>query len=120
MRYVSPETFEFDGIVQKYPGCHFEVAEYIDTHNIYIGIIDEDGSVARCTINIPRSIPNDRIAIKDWSENEGMDFKLKEMNIIEGDPVDCELSGFVTIDVYMLGEKGKQLVNEYLKEKENG
>ena len=118
--YTSPETFTFKGMICEYPDCHFEISRYQGTNNIYIGIIDNEGPICRCTVNIPRSIPDDRIAIKDWSENEGMDVTLKEMNIIEGDPIDCELSGFVTIDIYMLGEKGKQLVSEHLKEKENG
>ena len=114
--YTSPETFTFKGIACEYSNCHFEISRYQGTNNIYIGIVDDEGPICRCTVNISRPIPDDRIAIKDWSENEGMDVTLKEMNIIQGDPVDCELSGFVTIDIYMLGEKGKQLITEYTNE----
>lgn len=107
--------FTFRGSVCDYPNCAFTIKRYGMNNNIYIGIISKDeGPICHCTVNTPTKLPDDRIAVKDWSENEGMVEKLKDLDMITGDPVDYIHSGLVNIGVYMLSENGKQLLNEAL------
>jgi hypothetical protein len=56
-------------------------------------------------------MPDGCIAVKNWSENSGMDTFLKKMGIIEKNPI-CHLnSGFVKIPIYCLTKEGKKLYN---------
>jgi hypothetical protein len=48
-------------------------------------------------------LPDDRVAIKTYSENEGIVSLLLNANVIEGSPIQQVKSGFVTIPVYKLG-----------------
>ena len=112
---MSQEMFTYHGIFSDYPNCNFVVRRYGSPKNIYIGIVSRDeGPICHCTINTQCELPDDRIAVKDYSENEGMVERLKELDIITGDPVEYISSGFVDIGVYMLSEKGKKLVQESL------
>jgi hypothetical protein len=47
-------------------------------------------------------VPAGCIAVKDWSENEGVPAILLQSGVIEGDPVARVSSGFVAIPIYRL------------------
>lgn len=89
----------------------FKTSRYMDNGNNALVIMDMDESgeeidtYAVCSVNPGREIPCDMIAVKDWSENEGMVEFLKKEGVIEGDPVERIPSGFVTIKVFMLTKK---------------
>ena len=54
------------------------------------------------TSAISTPIPIGCIAVKDWSENEGVPAILLQAGVIEGDPVAQVSSGFVAIPIYRL------------------
>lgn len=101
--YTSP----FGGF---YKNCHFNTNHYLNG-NKALQIVDDEGVICTCSVNGLRINDTDEIGIKDWSENEGMvDFLLKN-EIIFGEPIDYENSGFVTIPYYKLTDKGMELFN---------
>jgi hypothetical protein len=54
------------------------------------------------TSTISSAVPTGCIAVKDWSENEGVPAILLQSGVIEGDPVARVSSGFVAIPIYRL------------------
>ena len=100
------ETFTYLGE----PNCHFEAHRYCKTNNLALCIVDSNGEqYCVASVNIAdMPLGDDKIAIKNWSENEGVDTLLKEQGII-GEMVDFVPSGFVEIPIYELTEKGKAL-----------
>jgi hypothetical protein len=54
------------------------------------------------TSAISSPVPTGCIAVKDWSENEGVPAMLLKSDVIEGDPVARVSSGFVAIPIYRL------------------
>ena len=65
-----------------------------------------------CSINPGVLVPEDYLAVKDYSENEGMVEFLKAEGVIEGDPVGKIPSGFVEIPVYVLTQKGLDIFKD--------
>jgi hypothetical protein len=61
---------------------------------------DEPWLTASCAIDAP--IPAGCIAVKDWSENEGVPSLLARCGIIDGEPVARARSGFVAVPIYRL------------------
>jgi len=76
----------------------------------------EDWCVA--TVAVPEGLPDDLIAVKNWSENEGMTGVLERAGLIEGRPVKNLQSGFVQIPVYRLTALGLQLARTQLGAKD--
>ena len=70
---------------------------------------EEEGPICVCTVNPGERVDDGRIAIKDYSENEGMADTLLEMGIIKGKPLYTIPSGWVQIPVYELTDKGLSL-----------
>ena len=95
------------------PNCHFEPHRYCGTNNLALCIVDSNGEqYCVASVNIAnKPLSDDRIAIKNWSENEGVDTFLKKLGII-GAMVDFVISGFVDIPIYELTEKGKAIFKE--------
>ena len=56
------------------------------------------------TVNLGKSLPPELVPIKDYAENEDIAEMLIEANIIEPEPVDATISGFVVIHTYRLTE----------------
>ena len=79
-----------------------KVTEYTNGRNAIL-LIDEDGDeLCVGSVNIPDAdIAPDEVAIKDYSENEGMLSFLME-NAIVSAPVRQEQSGYVTIPICKL------------------
>lgn len=93
----------------------FKTSRYSQNGNnaLMIVVTDEEGNEIEpycvCSVNPGKSIPEDQIAVKDYSENKGMVDFLRAEGIIEGDPTESISSGFVTIPVFRLSGKGKEL-----------
>ena len=103
-------TFTFKSKYGTYENCSFS-AGYYPNGNIGIEIwSDSEGPITKVTVNPDVKIPADRIAIKNYSENEGMVDWLVSMNIIEKDTSTTIISGWVEIPVHMLTEYGKQML----------
>jgi hypothetical protein len=67
--------------------------------------------VARCTSNIPdMDLADDEVAIKDYSENEGMFECLYKHHIIQLPTREVQ-SGFVTLPVCKLTDEAKALIS---------
>ena len=62
--YVSPYG--------NYEECYFQVGKYTNGNTAIEIWNNEDGPITKVTVNPDIKLPNDRIAIKDYSENEGM------------------------------------------------
>lgn len=97
----------------SYPNCEFVTNRYMNGNLALQVVSSEEGLITTCTVNPGEEIGDDFIAVKNYSENEGMDETLKEMGII-GEKVDEIPSGFVTIPVYKLTKKGKELFKDEL------
>lgn len=100
------EKFTYFSKYGTYENCQFMVGLYANG-NLGIEIwSDEEGPITKVTVNPDIKIPTDRIAIKNYSENEGMVDFLVEEDLIEPDPVQIIESGFVTIPVHKLTTYG--------------
>ena len=92
-----------------YAGCRFAARRY-GNGNPALSVVDDEGVICICSVNPPDTRLRDGlIAVKDWSENEGMVELLKKHDVIAGDPVMLVPSGFVSIGVYELTDHGRSL-----------
>ena len=104
------DNFTYRSMYGEYEGCWFEAGRYVDG-NPALRIMSGEGPVCTCSVNPPDEILADgEIAIKDWSENQGVGNWLKLHGVIvREDPVRRIPSGFVMIPVYRLTDAGKAL-----------
>lgn len=101
-------SFTFWNIYGNYEDCDFQVKRYVGTDNLCVEIWNpEDGCIIRATVNTEHKLPDDRIAIKNYSENAGMVKWLYANDIIEEHPVQILDINFVEIPVHRLTEFGK-------------
>lgn len=92
----------------EYPDCEFVPARYCNG-NLALQVISEtEGPITTCTVNPGFTIEDNAIAIKNYSENDGMVDTLKGMGII-GKELYRVRSGFVEIPIYELTEKGLEI-----------
>lgn len=92
-----------------YENCEWSARQYGNGNLALQVVSEEDGPICVCTVNPGERVDDGRIAIKDYSENEGMVDTLLEMGIIKGDPLYTIPSGWVQIPVYELTDKGLAL-----------
>lgn len=59
-------------------------------------------NIATATTNLGYVLPGNIVAIKDWSENEGMVNTLISAGIIHSNPIDIVPSGFVNVGFFKL------------------
>lgn len=90
-----------------------EVGRYAENGNIALrGIVvdPENGEEPWCTftVNMGENLPDDRVCLKTWSENLGVEQVLLEANIIEFEACDILINEFVDAPVYMLTEHAKR------------
>lgn len=93
-----------------YPDCRFRTGRY-NNGNVALQVEGPEGLVCTCSVNPGVPLPGNELAVKDWSENEGMVEGLKRQGVIFGDPVktlptEC---GFVKIKVFPLTAYGESL-----------
>ena len=108
---TTKDKFTFESAYAKYPDCNFQASRYMDNRNLALMIVHEESGerIAIASVNPGKKLPDDRIAVKDYSENAGMVKALRNLGVIEDEPVDVIPSGFVVIPVFMLTESGKEL-----------
>lgn len=89
--------------------CKFVVNRYCNNDNLAISIFSRTaGPICNVTVGIDDKLDDDKIAVKTYSENEGMDDWLYQNGYIENIPCFYINSGFVDIPVYKLTELGKK------------
>jgi hypothetical protein len=109
----TSDKFTYTSKYATYENCMFCVNKYVHTKNLALSIYsEEEGPITTCTINTDHVSKGDEIGVKNYSENEGMVDFLKNIGIIEGEPVHVQNSGWVEIPYYKLSESGKELFNE--------
>lgn len=95
---------------QEYKNCWFSINRY-PNGNIALEIWQDDyGPIVRVTVNPGVPLPEDYLAVKDYSENKGMTDFLQRLDIIVDAPVMSIPSGHVWIHVYRLTEFGKEIL----------
>lgn len=89
--------------------CNLVPARYNDNGNLALQVMGEDG-IPYCiaSVNPGVALPDEVIAVKDYSENKGMVDFLKGEGIL-GELYTIIPSGWVDIPVYYLTESGKEL-----------
>jgi len=81
-----------------------KISRYQENGGLYLGLLDAGdeeygGSFADITVNMGCRLPNDCAAVKNYSENEGMEKFLVENGL--GKPTGQGLSsGYVTVPVF--------------------
>lgn len=91
-----------------YPNCEFVTGRY-NNGNLALSVESRDeGPICTCTVNPGVVVTHDAIAVKNYSENEGMVEVLTEMGII-GRELYRIPSGWVEIPVHELTAKGLEL-----------
>lgn len=106
------DVFEITTKYGTYNDCSFVVREYMN-HRPRIDIISNTlGPILTATVNIPEvSFDINYVAIKNYSENDGIEEELKRLGVIVDDPVTYIISGWVMIPIYRLTE---EFVEKYL------
>jgi hypothetical protein len=105
---TTDETFTFRNKWSEYPNCKFVTNRY-QNNNLALQIVDDEDVIATCTVCTGKVTDETTIAIKDYSENEGMVDFLQSLDIIEKTPTYIERSGWVTIPYYKLTLNGQEL-----------
>lgn len=68
--------------------CHAAVNKFVGgALAIQLYDIEDNSPVARATFNPEQPVPKNHVAVKVWSENEGMDKALINAGIIDPEPV---------------------------------
>ena len=110
---TKKDTFVYLGYGTAY-NCQFATGRY-GNGNLALEIMGAEGTeyegepIVRVTVNPGCAVADGHIAIKDYSENEGMVEFCKKIGIIEGNPTQVIPSGYVEITVYKLTDSGKEL-----------
>lgn len=82
--------------------CEVFMSHYHSPYNHAIILTSNGEPIATASVNIvERVLPRNQIAIKTWSENEGMHIALRKAGIIGARLYDFP-SGFVKIGVFQL------------------
>jgi len=77
--------------------------------NNAIQLVDYRGPYAHASVNPPdQQLADDEVAIKDWSENEGMAQALISAGVVAYPAVGYVNSGFVVIGIYKLTPAAQQ------------
>ena len=104
-------TFTYKSKYGEYKNCFFQTGRYLNG-NLAIEIwSNEEGPITKVTVNPDMKVSDDSIAVKDYSENEGMAAWLISEGIIEKDPLFMWPSGWVKIPIYSLTPHGKEMLD---------
>ena len=102
-------TFNLKLKYGTYNNCFFKVNKYRNG-NIALGIYNmSDGPICTVTVNPGMALPDDLIAIKNYSENSGVLESLIELGFIE-DVVGTLPQGFVEIPICTYN---KEMIDNY-------
>ena len=115
MDLTGKHTFSCKTKYGEYKDCYFKAGHY---NNGNIAILIESGEdeepIMVATVNPWQAVEDSCVAIKNYSENEGVVEVLKEQGIIVGEPEYDIPSGFVTIPVYRLADGWKDKVAVFI------
>jgi hypothetical protein len=90
--------------------CYFTTGKYYNG-NLKIQIMSSsEGPVVTATCNVDVVLDNGLVAIKNWSENSGVDIFLMTEHIIEITPEFSIEVGYTSSPVYKLTEFGKEIL----------
>lgn len=82
--------------------CEVRFSKYVDNDRTAIVLYNNDGSLmTKATVNLDIPMEPDEVAIRDYSENEGMLNVLVAAGIVS-EPIRREQSGFVMIPICKL------------------
>lgn len=102
------KTFDYvGGSGITYTGCRFEVNRYLDNNNLAVDIVDDNGCVARVTVNMGVKLGDDLICVKTWSENANMETFLKLQGFVESEDESYASNGYVSAPIMRLTAKGR-------------
>lgn len=102
---------KFDGY-----DCNVEFSTYTSNEAAGIMLVDnEDSLVTVASVNVENSakIAEDEVAIKDYSENVGIEEVLISAGVIENEFEYTVPSGFVNIPVYKLSNEAYKEVDKF-------
>lgn len=85
--------------------CKVSYSKYIRNQRISITLVDydDDYPIAVATVNIPEDLDYNEVAIKNWSENEGILKTLINAGIIDNPHRQVDV-GFVKADICYLND----------------
>ena len=110
------DTFTYASKFGHTYNCRFETGRYTNGNlELEMVIVEDEEPYSVCTVNPGFPIADGHLAIKDYSENEGMVSFLVSLGVIEEKPVDRISSGWVTIPVHKLTESGLELFKEEVR-----
>lgn len=81
-------TFELKTPYAEYNNCYFYTDRYTDNGNLFIGIAQDNKDtgdvdyIMNVTVNLGMPLPDGCIAVKDYSENEGLLEKMKALGMV--------------------------------------
>lgn len=108
---TTNDTFNYKSYLAR-----FNVARY-GNGNLALQMVAVEGGdyegepICTVTVNPGFEIPDSQIAVKNWSENNGIDVFLESLGIV-GKRMGEIPSGFVTIPVFELTESGCELFKD--------
>lgn len=106
-------TFKYCSPYGVYENCYFRVGHYGNFRNkggIAIEIwSDEEGPIAKVTVNLDIPLAPDEIAVKDYAENTGMVLSMQKIGLI-GEAIKSLRTGFVNVPIFKLN---KEVLEEY-------
>lgn len=104
-------NFNYESKYETYMECEIVKGRYYENNNLCLSLFNyELGPITKITVNTDIKLPDDRIAIKDYSENAGMVDWLVKNNLIEKEPIRHILQGYVEIPVHKLTDYAKNLL----------
>lgn len=96
--------------------CYIEFGQYGNGNTaILLKDHEDDGTVAVATTNTGTEVPENIVAVKDWSENSGMVATLAAFGVIETKPYRSEEVGFVQIEFFPLTARAFQELEKQKK-----
>ncbi|WP_157273752.1 hypothetical protein [Thiobacillus denitrificans] len=91
--------------------CVASFDRYTSTMNVAIQLFDAVDGVPVCTATVNVDPLEDGMcAVKNWSENDGMEEALISAGIIESEVCDYQRSGYISAPVYRLTEAAREAV----------
>lgn len=96
--------------------CYIEFGQYGNGNTaILLKDHEDDGTVAVATTNTGTEVPENIVAVKDWSENSGMVATLAAFNVIDPKLYRSEESGFVQVEYFPLTTRAVQELEKQKK-----
>jgi hypothetical protein len=91
------------------------VSQYPSPPNVCLELVTPDGErYATATAPLHQPLPPDMVALKTWTENEGIQQALMDANVIERQPWGWVDSGYVRVWIFPLTEAFLQFQGAYL------